>query len=51
MSPYRVPQYGAPYWGAPSITKEQEVTLLEDEASTLGRELEEINKRIQELKA
>ena len=45
MSPH-----GAPYWGAPSMTKEQEVEMLEDQAGALERELEEVKKRIQELK-
>ena len=45
MSPY-----GAPYWGTPSLTKEQEAEMLEDQAGALERELEEVKKRIQELK-
>jgi len=42
--------YGASYWGAPSITKEQEIEMLEDQADALERELEEVKKRIQKLK-
>lgn len=45
-----MPPYGAPYWGAPSMTKEQEAEMLEDQAGALERELEEVKKRIQELK-
>lgn len=32
------------------MTKEQEVEMLEDQAGALERELEEVKKRIQELK-
>jgi len=46
-----IPPYGAPYWGAPSMTKEQEIEMLEDQAGALERELEEVKKRIQKLKA
>jgi hypothetical protein len=42
--------YGASYWGAPPITKEQEIEMLEDQADALERELEEVKKRIQKLK-
>jgi hypothetical protein len=46
-----MPPYGAPYWGAPSMTKEQEIEMLEDQAGALERELEDVKKRIQKLKA
>ena len=45
MSPY-----GTPYWWNPTMTKEQEVAMLEDQASALERELEEVKRRIEELK-
>lgn len=51
MSPYGAVPYEAPHWGAPPMTKEQEIAMLGDEASALERELEEVKKRIQELKA
>jgi len=51
MSPYGAAPYGAPYRGAPSMTKEEEMEILEDQAGALERELEEVKKRIQELKA
>lgn len=51
MSPYGMAPYGAPYSGALSMTKEQEVAMLGDQAGSLEWELEEVKKRIQELKA
>lgn len=50
MSPYGVAPYGAQYWGVPSMTREQEAAMLEDQASALERELEEVKNKIQELK-
>lgn len=50
-SPYGGGGYGTPQWGMPSMTREQEGAMLEDQASALEKELEEIKKRIQELKA
>jgi len=49
--------YGAPYYGytgygapyAPSLTKEQETTMLQDQAKALQQELDRINARLKEL--
>jgi len=51
ISPYGAGAYGTPQWGMPSMTKDQEVAMLEDQASALEKELEEVKKRIQEIKA
>jgi len=44
---YGYPGYGAPY--APPITKEQEITMLQDQAKMLEEQLKQINARLEEL--
>ncbi|MGQ9781795.1 MAG: DUF5320 domain-containing protein [Nitrososphaeria archaeon] len=41
--------YTTPYW-APPIPKEYQITMLEDEAKILERQLELIRKRLEELR-
>jgi len=50
ITPYTTTPYTAPYWGTPTITKEQEIAMLEDQAKIFERELEQIRKRLKEFK-
>lgn len=55
---YGYPAYGAPYlgysgygapYGYPQMSKEQEISMLRDQAKTLKQELDWINTRMEEL--
>jgi hypothetical protein len=48
---YAYPWYPMPYWSPfPALTKEEEESLLQDQAKMLEEELAQINKRLEELK-
>lgn len=46
---YRVPYEGHGYWLGAAMLKEQEITILEDQARMLENDLASIRKRLEEL--
>ena len=50
MPGYVPPAYAPPAYAPPALTEEQELAMLESHAAMLGQQLEQIRKRLEELK-
>ncbi len=49
-APASVPGYAPPVYAPPAWTEEQELAMLESQRALLGEQLEQIKKRLEELK-
>ena len=49
VAPYYGYTHGSPYYGAPTVSKEQQLNALKTQADMLKRNLDEINKAIEDM--